>query len=175
MSTNKQTITVTKEEIINILNEQEKGTFVNILSETRVRMNKKNNPYYERVMKRNKCNYLLGVSYEDRVIGNGTKEGIDMSTFEVQENRVGEHVSKCVLFNEKTQKHYVMVERFIEVKPQTEYLMEGNSIDKTLFQDYLVKVSESKTQPQERKVLVQSFTIDNIRELSLNGTKYVIE
>jgi hypothetical protein len=165
---------ITKNELIVILSNQEKGTFVNLVTETKVRMNKKGNPYYGKVIKRSKCNYLLGMEYESRVRTNEEKEGLDPD-FKTEKNKVGQHVSKCVLFNEKTGLHYVMVERFDEIKPNVQYLFEDNSIDKVLFNDFMIKYQESQKQEQERKVHVLSFTIDNVKELTLNKIKYEVE
>jgi spore germination protein GerM len=67
-----------------------------------------------------------------------------------------------------------MVERFDEIKPQVEYICEGNPIEKTLFQDYMTKVYESQKQEQERKVMVISYKLDSIKEFSLNGNKYEV-
>ena len=64
------TQTISRQDLINLLMQQERGTFVNVIMETIVGMNKKNNPYYELVTKRSKCNYLLGCSYEERVTEN---------------------------------------------------------------------------------------------------------
>jgi len=165
---------ITKNELISILSKQEKGTFVNLVTEIIVRMNKKRNPYYGKVIKRSKCNYLLGVEYESRVRTNEEKEGLNPD-FKTEKNKVGQHVSKCVLFNEKTRLHYVTVERFDEIKPNVEYLFEGNSIDKVLFNDFIIKYKESKKQEQNKKVHVISFTIDNVKELTLNKIKYEVE
>jgi len=170
----KEKMSIGKQELISILNEQEKGTFVNLVTETKVRMNKKNNPYFDKVIKRSKCNYLLGMDYEKRVIVNYEKEGLNPN-FQSEECKVGAHISKCVLFNEKLNSHYVMVERFDEIKPQVEYTFEGNEIDKGLFEDFMVKYTESKKQEQERKVNVLTFKVDNIKEISLNGNHYEIE
>ena len=41
--------------------------------------------------------------------------------------------------------------------------------------DFLVKVSENSRQEQEKKVMVITPKIENIRELSLNGIHYVVE
>jgi hypothetical protein len=169
MNTNK----ITKNEMLVILSQVEKSTFINLVTETKVRMNKKNNPYFDKVIKRSKCNFLIGNDYETRVRTNEGKEGLTPD-FQSEENKVGTHISKCVLFNEKTQSHYVMVERFDEIKPQVEYTFEGNSIDKVLFQDYMTKVYESQKQEQERKVMVLSYKEDSIKEFTLNGQKYEV-
>jgi len=171
---NKETKVITETEMLEILSNVESSTFINIVSTTKVRMNKTNNPYFDKVFKVNKCNYLIGNEYETRVNTNDKKEGGE-GNFQSEENKVGNHVSKCVLFNEKMNSHYLQVERFVEVKPNVTYLFEGNEVEKTLFESYLTKVSESSRQPQERKVLVQSFKFSSINEFTLGGVHYVVE
>ena len=164
---------INRDELLRLLSNVEKSTLINLVTETKLRMNKRNNPYFDKVIKKSKCNFLIGNSYETRVQSNEGKEGLTPD-FVSMENKVGNHVSKCVLFNEKTQSHYLMVERFDEIKPKVEYIFEGNQIDKMLFNDFMVKVSENSRQEQERKVMVLSYKLDSIRELSLNGHKYVV-
>lgn len=171
---NKETKVINETEMLTILMNVEKSTFINIVSKTKVRMKKTNNPYFDKVFKVNKCNYLIGNEYESRVNNNDLKEGGE-GTFKSEENKVGNHVTKCVLFNEKLNTYYLQVERFVEIKPNVTYIFEGNEIDKTLFESYLNKVSESSRQPQERKVLPQTFMLSSINEFTLGGTHYVIE
>ena len=173
--TMKQTITINQQELITLLSSVEKSTFVNLVTETKVRMNKTNNPYFDKVIKRSKCTYLMGNDYEKRVIVNYTKEGIE-ETFEVEELKGKKHISKCVLVDTKTESvYYVMVERFDEIKPTTEYLFENNTIDKVLFESFMTKVYESKKQECERKVMVITPKIENIKEMSLNGNHYIVQ
>jgi hypothetical protein len=164
---------ITKNELIEILKGVDKSTFVSITMETPVKMNKTGNPYFGRVTKRSSCNYLMGNDYEKRVTTNGEREGVE--GFKVGELSGKKHISKCVLIDTKTETtHYVMVERFDEIHPKNEYLFEGNRIEKQLFQQYMVSVSENKSQPQERKVMVITPKIDNIREMSINKEQYEI-
>lgn len=44
-----------------------------------------------------------------------------------------------------------------------------------LFNDFMVKVSNTSRQDQERKVNVLSYKLDSIKEISLNGQKYVVQ
>jgi hypothetical protein len=67
-----------------------------------------------------------------------------------------------------------MLERFDEIKPTNEYICEGNQIEKQLFESFMTKVYESQKQEQERKVMVITPKIENIREISLNGIHYTI-
>jgi hypothetical protein len=173
MENQKTTNQITRNELLTLLSNVEKSTFINLVTETKLRMNKRNNPYYDKVIKKSKSNFLIGNDYETRVRTNENKEGLTPD-FVSKENNVGNHVSKCVLFNEKTQSHYLMVERFDEIKPKVEYIFEGNEIDKMLFNDFMVKVSENSRQEQERKVMVLSYKLDSIKELSLNGQHYVV-
>lgn len=170
----KEKIKITKEELIKLLNEVEKSTFVHLVTETKVRMNKTGNPYFDKVIKKSSCNYLIGNEYVVRVHTNEEKEGLQ-PTFEVEEMKGKKHISKVVCIDTKTEsKYYLCVERFDEIKPKVEYTYEGNPIDKQLFESYLVKVSESKKQPQERKVKWLTFGIDSIKEISFNGNQYEI-
>lgn len=168
---------ITKQELINLLNGVESSTFVHLVTETKVRMNKTGNPYFDKVIKKSSCNYLMGNDYGTRVITNGEKEGIpqEENTFEVEEMKGKRHISKVVCIDTKTESvHYLMVERFDEIQPKVEYTFEGNQIEKQLFESYMVKVSESKKQPQERKVKVLTFKLDNIKEISFGKEKYQV-
>ena len=171
----KTPITVNQQELITLLNEVKGSTFVNLVTETTVRMNKTGNPYFGKVIKRSSSNYLMGNDYEKRVQSNEKKEGLEPD-FEVEEMTGKRHISKVVCIDTKTESiHYLMVERFDEIKPTVEYKFEGNPIEKQLFESYMVKVSESKKQVQERKVMVITPKIENIKEISFEGNKYIVQ
>ena len=179
---NKEIKKISKQELINILNTIEKPTFTHIVSETIVKMNKEKtkegnketNPYHNQVVKLRKGRFLIGSDYESRVNNNNIKEGGE-GTFKSQESKVGTHISKCVLWNERLDKYYLSHERFPEVKPTNEFIFEGNTIDKVLFDKWIGDSNNYENQPQERKVEWTTLTIDNIKEISLNGEKYEIE
>ena len=169
---------ITVKQLVTLLLNVVKGTFVNITMETEVRMNKTGNPYHGRITKVSTRNYLLGNSYENRVNKNMEKEGIEPN-FESQKpfgkHYIGEN--QVVLMDDKTESvHYVMLEYFDEVKPQVEYFIDGTDpIEKQLFEDFLTKHYESKKQPQERKVQPITPKISNIVGITLNGTRYVLK
>lgn len=174
MKTEKQTLTIGQQELLTLLMNVEKPTFTNIVSNTKVRMNKGNNPYFDKVVKSSKGNYFIGGSYEEMVNTRMGKEGMEQN-FESKECSVGEHVGKCVQFNEKLNRHYLQYFSFETTKPKSEFEFEGNYIDRELFRSFEVKRSEVSRQPQENKHQPQSFMLSSIREITLNGTKYVIE
>lgn len=173
----KQIVTVTVPELVEVLKQVEKSTFVSLTTETEVRMNKTGNPLYGQVKKLSTCNYLMGNDYEDRVNNNEKKEGLD-GDFQSMKPSGKHHVSKCVLIDDKTESvHYLMVERFDEIKPQVEYRKNGepmNETDLMIMNDFLVKSSGSSRQEQERKVMVITPKVESIKEMSLNGVHYVV-
>jgi hypothetical protein len=61
------------------------------------------------------------------------------------------------------------------VKPTNEFIFEGNTIDKMIFDKWVSESGNYENQPQERKVEWTTLTISNIKEISLNGEKYEIE
>jgi hypothetical protein len=174
----KETKVISQSEVVNLLGNYEKKSFINVVTDTLVRMNKTGNPYYNLVHKHSSRNYLINSDYLKRVIKEGEKEGIseEENTFEVEDMKGKKRVKNSVCIDTKTeQTYYLFLELFDEVKPQVEYTFEGNPIDKQLFESYLVKVSESKKQPQERKVKVITPKIENIKSFTLEGVKYIVE
>ncbi len=171
-------LTITEKELITILSSIERPTFTNVLMETNVRMNKTNNPYFNQVKKLSSRNYSLGIDYKKRVENNMVKENFENVNYEVSKPSGKHHVgnSKCLLIDDKTEStYYVMLEYFDEIHPQTEYVFEGNSIDKQIFESFLVKVSESNKQQQDNKVSVITPKIESIKEISISGVRYTIE
>ena len=165
---------ITKVELLNVLNQIEKPTFVHIVMETPVRMNKIGNPYYGLITKKTSGNYLIGTDYEQRVNNNSEKEGMER-TFVVEPPKGKRHISKCVLVDTKTESvHYLMMERFDEIHPQVEYYQGNDPIEKVLFESYMTKVYESTKQEQDRKVTPITPKLDNIRQISIEGMKYEV-
>ena len=153
---------ITLNEMLNVLNTINKPTFVHIVMETPVRMNKTGNPYFNQVIKITKGNILMGNSYQTRV-----QNETGNTNFVSQECKVGSHISKCVLHNDNTGKDYLQYEWFENVLPKSEYKYNGNPIEKQLFQDFMGTYT-----PNKNGVNFQSVTIDNIKECHFNGNEY---
>lgn len=169
-----QTLTIPRSNMITLLNEVERPTFVHLVTETKVRMNKKGNPYHEQIVKCLSSNFYIGSEYEKRVNNNREKEGVE-TDFVSSPLSGKEHISKCVLTDTKTQtKFYVMCEWFKRSYPKVEYKYNGNSIDKQMFESYLVKRKESEKQQIENKVNVVTYLIESIKEIRMNRTRYIL-
>jgi hypothetical protein len=163
-TTEKIRMNVTSDELLSILMTQEKGTFAFLCMETKPKMNKTNNPYFDRVTKITKGNILLGCDYKTRV-GNETEN----PDFQPEENKVGEKVTKCIRHNEKYNRFYLDYEWFEEVKPKSEYRYNGDPIEKQLFESFMGTYT-----PNKYGVNHQSVTVTNIKEIHINKTEYVV-
>ena len=166
---------ITENELIVLLNNQTKYQFTNVKMRTPQKMNKTDNPYFEKIEKETEGNFNVGVDYERRVKNNEDKEGLP-TTFESEKPKGKHHISKCVLQKDDNENvHYVMLERFTNLKPKVEFYFEGQTIEKHLFESFISPISESKKQVQQKKVEVMTPKISNIMEITLNGTRYEIQ
>ena len=170
--------TISRKMLVEMLNNVEKGTFCFVSMETILSMNKKNNPYFEKVIKRTNGNYYLGGSYQQRVNNNMIKEGIE-PTFESEKPTGKHHVSKVVLRDDKTDTiEYLMLEPFENIKTKKTLFFEGREItdpiELELIKSFEKKRSESIQGGQEKKVLCITPKIENIREIHFNKHKYQV-
>ena len=149
---------------------------VNLLSETIVRMRKTDNPYFEQVTKLQSNNLFIGMEYEKRVITEIEKANmIAHFNFKVQETWF-RHITKSLVHHKDDEsKLYVMMEQHPNMKPiSTEYFFKGESIEKRMFEAFLISKSESSKQPQERKVMPLVYSFDSIKEMTINKTRYIL-
>jgi hypothetical protein len=181
MSKEKVNLTVSQSELVTILNDVKNPTFCEVVMVTIPKMNKGGrsgvpvNPYFGRVTKHKTGRILIGMDYEQRVNNNLEKEG-EEKNFVTQKNNVGEHVNKCILWNENTQKFYLFHEWFKEVQPKVEFILDGvNPIEKMLFDNWVTQTNGYSNQGLEREVQVLSVSLDNVRTLTHNGVKYTIK
>lgn len=167
--------TITQRQIIDILNSIDKPTFVHIVSQTKVRMNKGGNPFYGEVIKRKSANYLVGCSYEKRVNNNRVKEDKDQD-FVAQSCTVGKHISKCVLWNNNTKKYYLMVEIMNQSAdtPKTTYIFRNNEIELGQIKMFLPTPSNYQSQDLDNTVKVITIALDNILQITINKQSYMI-
>ena len=169
-----QTLRITRTDMVSVFNNVEKPTFVNLVTNTIVRMNKKGNPYHDQVIKHLSSNFYIGSTYEDRVNNNLVKEGKE-NTFVSSTPSGKRHISKCILTDTKTEsKFYLMCEWFKRSYPKVSYKFQENSIDKVLFEDYLVKRTESVKQDLDNKVNIVTYGMESIKEVRMNKTLYIL-
>jgi hypothetical protein len=169
-------IAINQNELLQLCMGINKSTFIHLLYECPLKLNKTGNPYVG-TTKVVSGNFLTGNDYEKRVITNGEKEGIE-STFVAEKPKGKTHIAKCVLqMDNDNSVKYLMYEYFKDTNVKVvEYRFNGGTIEKQLFEAYMTKVVESNNkQPQEKKVFPRTITLSNIKEMTLNGVKYIVE
>jgi hypothetical protein len=67
-----------------------------------------------------------------------------------------------------------MCEWFKRSYPKVSYKFQNNTIDKVMFEDYLVKKSESERQVLENKVNIVTYLMESIKEVRMNKTQYIL-
>jgi hypothetical protein len=172
----KQTIYITRPDMVSVLMNVENPTFVNLVTKTKVRMNKKGNPFHDMVTKCLTSNFYIGSNYENRVNNNRVKEGIE-NDFVSSPLSGKRHISKCILTNtnqENGVKFYLMCEWFKRSYPKISYEFEGNSIERELFKSYEVKRKESEKQEVENKVNIVTYGMESVQEIRMNKVRYIM-
>ena len=174
ITNNVDLVFITRPQMVGLFMGVTKPEMINLITETKVKTNKTGNPYYKQLVKVSKCNYLLCSDYSTRVNNNRVKEGKE--TDFVSENLSGKfHISPCVLMDVKTQsKHYLMVERFVEVKPKVQYFFNEEPIEFEMFKQFLPPIGENKSQGLDRKVIVNTPLFDSIVGFTFRGVKYKV-
>jgi len=182
MKKERKIIEITTDELVKLLSTQERGTFFWMRYETRPKMRVTENPYTREdisvtksgrmstsrkvdIIKIAEGNYLMGNNYSDRV-----KVVNNLDEFEPQVCKVGNHISKCVLYNDNTKKYYLQYEVYKNDKLKIKYRHFGNVIEKKLLESYLIK-----SNPNPLKVIYPSIAIDNIKRIHFMGNQYIIK
>lgn len=183
MKNQKVEMEVSQNELIMILDGVVNPTFCEVEMVTVPTMNKGGrggvpvNSLFGRVTKHKIGRILIGISYENRIENEQKKEGLEVG-FKSEENKVGGHVNKCILHNEKLDRNYLFHEWFKEVKPKVEYLVDGRPMDEIeaeIFKQYTKKTDSYSGQGLDRPVQVLSVCLDNVKYLTHNGTRYILQ
>ena len=167
-------VLITRTQMLGLFLGVSKPEMINLVTETIPKMSKTGNPFYNQIVKKSKCNFLLCSDYSKRVNNNLVKEDKE-NDFVSQSPKGKVHLSPCVLTDEKTEtKLYLMVERFDEIKPKVQYFHNDTPIEKEMFQQFLPKVYESNTQGLDREVKPLTYLFESIVGFSFRGRKFSV-
>jgi hypothetical protein len=149
-----------------------KGTsFVTIVAETDPRMNKRGNPYLGRVTKRSTVNGAIGWLYPSSV--NRQREREDLQAdFESHPRKWGERIKGTPFVEHKGSTY---LELKVENVLETQYLLDGEPVDRSVIQEWLPKrKSEGQRQEVATPVICRDYKLDTIKSISMNGTTIVV-
>ena len=185
MKKEKQVVKVSVPELVEVLKTVKLNQFINLVTLTVPTMNKKGNPFYNTetkdfsVRKLSSTNYRTS-NYQNRVNSNMDKEGIEGEFISLKPSgKTHVEGTECLLVSDKDPNvFYFMVERFDEVKPTVEYFNNGlpmNQLDVEILKSWLPERSDSSRQEQDRKVMVITPLVSNIKRFSTESMVYEVE
>jgi len=182
-----------KSVIGNVLNDVNSPTITSFISKVPVKMNKyldywvineegkkkKNptptpNPYYEEgiINHSRKYKIITGFDYVKSVTRRRNDEGIE-EVFEPKENWF-DVISKGLVTDKSTHsKLYFRYQYQNDSTLDQEYLYRGDRIGRELFEQFEVERSNYENQGVDDPCKFQVCDLDNILELTMNGTKYI--
>jgi hypothetical protein len=156
---------------------------INLKYKTKVRMNKKGNPYHDRIIKVVETNINIGLSYEDMVEIYELREGIEREEeFKSEKPKGVHHISLCVLENDNDSNvHYLSYFPYRQSggnlwTPRVKYFLEGVEVERSLFEEWEIKSSGlTNTQTTTKRVFNQRVDLKNILEYTFDSVRYVRE
>lgn len=163
-------ITITKEKFITLINNIDNGTFINLKTKTTPNNISKLCPH-KNITKITSANYLIANSYQTRVNNNYKKENIN-ENFIAQQNKIGNHISKTILYNNNLNKFYIQVEYFNN--HITTYIDEHNNNITELIKPFLFNLNNYTNQKSNKKAKYINFNIDNIIQATINKQTYLL-
>lgn len=195
-----QIVNVSVDQLLEVLKSVEKGQLMSCRFVTEPEMLKGGrlsktvteypNKYLGRVKKETSGTFTCGNDYVKRVKNQMIKDGLDPETWVVEKSKVGEHISKCVTYNENTDNYCFQMEIHPDnpnnhVKStfivDNQKLDLNNHIDREIynnFEEYLPKKTISQKQLGvgiTDPVILFSPSVKNIKEITLNHVRYVLE
>ena len=137
------------------------------------------NPYYDKVLIEQKLsNIQTGFDYVKQLTGKYKKEGITPIENEDKKESPYQLVSKClVMLKSDNTKFYFRYQDHESSYLDTRYLLEGNSIEKLLFQQYMIdtKTDYSKYQNGlENTLNYKVMSLDHIKRIKILKQEYTI-
>lgn len=160
----------------NAIAEQKSHTFVSVVYENEVKMNKRGNSYYGRVTKRVSAQMSFCYSYEN-ACNNRCADGV---TFVAESLPWGEWlmVNKVIKHKEEI---YIRLYDIHGRKPHTDYFVDGKPCTMEQYREFagfLPKSREVSTKQSEhgidaeRQVYPRAIKVTSIREFTMNGVTY---
>jgi hypothetical protein len=161
-------IKITKQELIDKINDIKGNTFVSIDIKSELRMRKTDNPYLgaEKIVR---LSGAINFDYTNSVNSQLTREGKE-ATFEAKPRKWGTRVGNWITHNNN---HYLNVK--VQDSSEPIYLFNEAVIAKKKLEQWLQVSSKPKTQETlETEVVVRDIKIDNIKIIRMMGEEYVV-
>lgn len=140
-----------------------------LYTQTKVKMNKTGNLYYDRATKQSRVNVVIGPDYESCVNKQADREGIP-TDFEAQPRTWGMRIKGCPLV---THKDEIYVEAMILRSLGHTYYIDGKEATPGQVEYIESKLgvrTEGARQPVEKKVIWRDYRLTSINAIKVGGT-----
>jgi hypothetical protein len=172
--------TITTTELKNVLLNMNGTPFISFVTDTEVRMNKTNNPFFGRVRKEKFTVVQSGFDYEKSVNNRLKKEGKE-NDFKSVPNwmKLVDENNLFLVTDKKTETKFYFRYQYVSDKPiKTNYTLDGKKVNKDLLFSfigkYLPKSKSYSNQNLDNPLRFSTVKLENIKEITINKTKYVI-
>lgn len=159
-------------ELVKVLMELKGATPATIEALTPVKLNKKDNPYFEKgIFKTQRSNVFINFNYTAAVNRQLVREGKEPN-FVAQPRVWGVKLPgvPIICHNEK----YYLEARFLGSDPHVEYWYEGKPIKLEQFEKWLPPRKSPDHQGVEKDIVLRAFDIKNIHSIVFKKAKYIV-
>lgn len=159
---------ITKQELIERINNVKGTTIVSIDIESEPRMRKTDNPYIG-ATKSVTLSGVVNFSYENAVNNQLEREDKERN-FKSQERAWGTYDGNWITHKGS---HYLQIK--VQASSDPIYMFDGNEIDKNTIKDFLYESKKAHTQEElDKEVVIRDVKIDNIKKIRAFGDEYII-
>lgn len=160
--------TITKKDLIALLDDIKGATFATIVTDTDARLKKTGNPFRGPVRKVSTVNVTLGFQYESSVNRQRAREDAEPD-FKAEPRQWGKRVTPILVMH----KGRIYLETKVE-RSQARYVdAAGWTLDNTEVRPFLPSRGKSR-QGVNREVIVRDYSLDSIRSISMKGEQYIL-
>jgi hypothetical protein len=164
--------TITHKQFVEMLSARRGATILGLLTETEPKAKKTGNPYKE-IKKIVHQTVVTGAKYKEAILKQGAE------SFDSDPLPYGEYVvdNKVIKHNGEMQLRTVFRNAPKPVKVQ--FVADGEEVAKETISKYLINSSPSAKQERvgvkgKKQVKVRNFKLSNIKEVRMNGEKYIL-
>lgn len=164
--------TITHKQFVEMLSARRGANILGILTETEPKANKTGNPY-KQIKKIVHQTVVTGARYKEAILKQGAE------SFELDPLPYGEYVidNKVIKHNGEMQLRTVFRNSPKPVKVQ--FIADGKEVTREVVDKYLSKSKPSAKQERvgvtgKRQVKVRNYKLSNIKEVRMNGEKYIL-
>jgi hypothetical protein len=170
-------INSTSASFANAIVAQKSHTFVSVVYENEVRMNKRGNPYYGRVTKRVTAQMSYCYSYENACNNRISEEGV---TFVAESLPWGSWFIPNKVITHKGE-YYIRLYDINGRTPKIEYFVDGKPATMAQYREFAGFLQKDKTTSakqsehgieEERQVMPRAIKVKTIKEFTMNGVTY---